>query len=103
MAAGNGQQPGEDMVKCLRQCASLNNRSMEGGIRHILECAANDHMAAKHYCIPEGIGPAMGGDRKYRCKARLGQIEVAVASTARAALSDMPNAGAMKSLRCRHG
>ncbi len=37
----------EDVVTRLKRRAALNNRSLEAEARHILECAADDNMAAK--------------------------------------------------------
>ncbi len=37
----------EDVVNRLKRRAELNNRSLEGEVRHILECAADDDMAAQ--------------------------------------------------------
>ena len=36
-----------DVVDRLKRRASANNRSLEGEARHILQCAADDGMAAK--------------------------------------------------------
>ena len=47
MAAINVRQLDDDVVDRLKQRASSNNRSLEGEVRHILECAAADDMAAK--------------------------------------------------------
>ena len=47
MAAINVRQLDDHVVDRLKQRASLNNRSLEGEVRHILECAAADDMAAK--------------------------------------------------------
>ena len=47
MAAINVRQLDDDVVDRLKQRASSNNRSLEGEVRHILECAADDDMAAK--------------------------------------------------------
>ena len=47
MAAINVRQLDDDVVARLKQRASSNNRSLEGEVRHILECAAADDMAAK--------------------------------------------------------
>ena len=47
MAAINVRQLDDDVVARLKQRASSNNRSLEGEVRHILECAADDDMAAK--------------------------------------------------------
>ena len=47
MAAINVRQLDDDVVDRLKARASSNNRSLEGEVRHILECAADDDMAAK--------------------------------------------------------
>ncbi|MDE0178342.1 MAG: hypothetical protein OXP36_07065 [Gammaproteobacteria bacterium] len=47
MAAINVRQLDDDVVDRLKQRASSNNRSLEGEVRHILECAADNDMAAK--------------------------------------------------------
>ena len=36
-----------DVVARLKRRAALNNRSLEGEARHILQCAADDDMTAK--------------------------------------------------------
>ncbi|MCY4228269.1 MAG: hypothetical protein OXD44_11715 [Gammaproteobacteria bacterium] len=55
MAAISVRQLDDDVVNRLKQRASSNNRSLEGEIRHILECAANDHdhMAVKRIMFLE--------------------------------------------------
>lgn len=53
MAAISVRQLDDDVVDRLKQRASSNNRSLEGEIRHILECAASDHMAAKRIAFLE--------------------------------------------------
>ena len=47
MATINVRQLDDSVVQRLKRRASLNNRSLEGEARHILECAAEDDMAAK--------------------------------------------------------
>ncbi len=47
MVTINVRRLDEDVVNRLKRRASLNNRSLEGEVRHILECAADDNMAAK--------------------------------------------------------
>ena len=47
MATINVRQLDDDVVNRLKQRALLNNRSLEGEVRHILECAAADGVAAK--------------------------------------------------------
>ncbi len=47
MVTINVRRLDEDVVARLKRRASLNNRSLEGEARHILECAAADDMAAK--------------------------------------------------------
>ena len=44
-----------DVVARLKRRASRNNRSLEGEVRHILECAAYDDMAAKRAEFGETI------------------------------------------------
>ena len=46
MVTINVRRLDEDVVDRLKRRASLNNRSLEGEARHILECAADDNMAA---------------------------------------------------------
>ena len=48
MATINVRQLNEAVVRRLRHQASENNRSLEGEVRHILESAVEDDMAAKH-------------------------------------------------------
>ena len=43
----------EDVVARLKRRASLNNRSLESEARHILQCAAEDDMAAKRAAFLE--------------------------------------------------
>ena len=45
----------EDVVERLKRRASLNNRSLEGEARHILECAAEDDMVAKRAAFGEAM------------------------------------------------
>ena len=47
MAAINVRQLDDNVVRRLKRRAALNNRSLESEVRHILECAAEDDMAAK--------------------------------------------------------
>ena len=47
MATINVRQLDDDVVDRLKRRASSNNRSLEGEVRHVLECAAYDDMAAK--------------------------------------------------------
>ncbi|MDE0045647.1 MAG: hypothetical protein OXU19_07260 [bacterium] len=47
MATINVRQLDDDVVNRLKRRASSNNRSLEGEVRHILECAADEDMAAK--------------------------------------------------------
>ena len=47
MATINVRQLDDNVVDRLKRRASSNNRSLEGEVRHILECAADDDMAAK--------------------------------------------------------
>ena len=53
MVTINVRRLDEDVVSRLKLRASLNNRSLEGEARHILECAAEDDMAAKRAAFPE--------------------------------------------------
>ena len=53
MATINVRRLDEDVVDRLKRRASLNNRSLEGEARHILECAADDDMAAKRTAFLE--------------------------------------------------
>ena len=43
----------DGVVERLKRRAALNNRSLEGEARHILECAAADDMAAKRAAFRE--------------------------------------------------
>ena len=47
MAAIKVRQLDDNVVRRLEHRASLNNRSLESEVRHILECAARDDVAAK--------------------------------------------------------
>ena len=47
MAAINIRQLDDNVVRRLKHRASLNNRSLESEVRHILESAAEDDMVAK--------------------------------------------------------
>jgi len=47
MVTINVRRLDEDVVERLKRRASSNNRSLEGEARHILQCAADDDMAAK--------------------------------------------------------
>ncbi len=47
MATINVRQLDDGVARRLKRRASLNNRSLEGEVRHILECAAEDDMAAR--------------------------------------------------------
>ena len=53
MVTINVRRLDEDVVARLKRRASLNNRSLEGEARHILECAAADDMAAKRAAFLE--------------------------------------------------
>ena len=48
MATINVRQLDDDVVQRLKRRASVNNRSLEGEVRHILECAVEDDLAARH-------------------------------------------------------
>ena len=52
MATINVRQLDDDVVRRLKRRASVNNRSLEGEARHILESAVDDHMAAKRAFFP---------------------------------------------------
>ena len=45
----------DDVVDGLKQCASRNNRSVGGEVRHIRQCAADDDMAAKCAAFRQAI------------------------------------------------
>ena len=53
MVTINVRRLDQDLVDRLKRRASLNNRSLEGEVRHILECAAEDDMAAKRAAFLE--------------------------------------------------
>ena len=53
MVTINVRRLDEEVVDRLKRRASLNNRSLEGEARHILECAADDDMAAKRAAFLE--------------------------------------------------
>ena len=53
MATINVRQLDDDVVDRLKRRAALNNRSLEGEVRHVLECAADDDMAAKRAAFRE--------------------------------------------------
>ncbi|MYA90102.1 MAG: hypothetical protein F4X97_16905 [Boseongicola sp. SB0662_bin_57] len=53
MATINVRQLDDDVVNRLKRRASLNNRSLEGEARHILQRAADDDMAAKRAAFLE--------------------------------------------------
>ncbi len=53
MATINVRQLDDDVVARLKRRASSNNRSLEGEVRHILECASDDDMAAKRAAFLE--------------------------------------------------
>ena len=55
MATINVPHLDDDVVNRLKRRASLNNRSLEGEARHILECAADDNMAAKRAAFREAM------------------------------------------------
>ena len=55
MVTINVRRLDEDVVDRLKRRASLNNRSLEGEARHILECAADDGMAAKRAAFAEAM------------------------------------------------
>ncbi len=47
MVTINVRRLDDEVVDRLKQRASSNNRSLEGEVRHILECAADNDMTAK--------------------------------------------------------
>ena len=47
MATINVRQLDDDVVRCLKRRAAENDRSLEGEVRHILQGAIADDMAAK--------------------------------------------------------
>ena len=55
MATINVRQLDDDVVDRLKRRAALNNRSLEGEVRHVLECAADDDMAAKRAAFGEAM------------------------------------------------
>ena len=55
MVTINVRRLDEDVVNRLKQRASRNNRSLEGEVRHILQRAADDDMAAKRAAFGETI------------------------------------------------
>ncbi len=55
MATINVRQLDDDVVDRLKRRAALNNRSLEGEVRHVLECAADDDMAAKRATFGEAM------------------------------------------------
>ena len=63
MAAINVRQLDDNVVRRLKRRASLNNRSLESEVRHILECAAEDDMAAKRASFLAVVGSAEAEDR----------------------------------------
>lgn len=53
MATINVRRLDDDVVARLKRRASSNNRSLEGEVRHILELAADDDMAARRAAFLE--------------------------------------------------
>ena len=53
MVTINVRRIDDDVVDRLKARASRNNRSLEGEARHILECAADNDMAAKRAAFAE--------------------------------------------------
>ncbi|MDE0474372.1 MAG: hypothetical protein F4204_07380, partial [Rhodospirillaceae bacterium] len=53
MVTINVRRLDDDVVERLKRRAALNNRSLEGEARHILQCAADDDMAAKRAAFAE--------------------------------------------------
>ncbi len=53
MATINVRQLDDDVVDRLKRRASSNNRSLEGEVRHVLECTAHNDMAAKRVAFLE--------------------------------------------------
>ena len=58
MAAINVRKLDDDVVRRLKDRASANNRSLEGEVRHILECAVeDDDMEAKRAAFWAMVDP----------------------------------------------
>ncbi len=55
MATINVRQLDGDVADRLKRRAALNNRSLEGEVRHVLECAAAADMAAKRAAFGEAM------------------------------------------------
>ena len=55
MVTINVRRLDDDVVDRLKVRASRNNRSLEGEVRHILECAADADMTAKRAAFAETI------------------------------------------------
>ena len=55
MVTINVRRLDEDVVNRLKRRAMLNNRSLDDEVRHILECAADDDMAAKRAAFGEAM------------------------------------------------
>ena len=53
MATINVRQLDQGVVERLKRRAAVNNRSLEGEVRYILECAAADGMSAKRTAFLE--------------------------------------------------
>ena len=53
MAAIHVRQLDDEVVDRLKRRASSNNRSLEGEVRHILQCAVDDDMATKRAAFAE--------------------------------------------------
>ena len=63
MVTINVRRLDEDVVERLKRRASSNNRSLEGEARHILQCAADDDMAAKRATFLEASARLRGKDQ----------------------------------------
>ncbi len=55
MVTINVRRLDDDVVDRLKQRAAQNNRSLEGEARYILQCAADDDMAAKRAAFGEAM------------------------------------------------
>ncbi len=55
MVTINVRRLDKDVVDRLKRRAALNNRSLEGEARHILQCAADDDMAVKRAVFGEAM------------------------------------------------
>ena len=83
MATINVRQLDDDVVRRLKRRASVNNRSLEGEVRHILKSAVDDDMAAKRASF-------LAVEDRLRRKARLGEIERPETAAMTATVPEMP-------------